>query len=244
MKAGYFISGTDTGVGKTVVTGGLLGVLRKRGHSAIALKPVQSGAVRRGDTLVPEDAAFYRSTANLPYTMDDLNLYRFIPPVSPGLAARMSGITVDPDLIENFVNKAATNHEIVLVEGAGGLCVPLVDNQFTMADLALLLEMPLVIVARPNLGTINHTVLTVSYARQRGIPVKGIIINGFRPESATEDEKTNPAVIEEMTGVPVLGIIPYLSEVNVEKETSGNLVDVIEKTVRWQELLPTGGLGL
>ncbi len=237
IARGYFVTGTDTSVGKTVITGGLTGVFRKNGVRAAALKPVQTGGIESEDGLLSEDALFYRAAAGLPYSSREMNPCCFRQPLAPNLAARFSGEAIDPELLAEAYQRLAGESEVVLVEGAGGICVPLLDYHFTMADLARLLGLPLLVVARPGLGTINHTVLTVRYAQREGIEVKGIIINGYRKEQATLAERTNPEVIEGMTGVPILGIVPYLPDVSVESSQAGRLVEVIEAKVNWRSLL-------
>jgi len=237
LAIGIFVTGTDTGVGKTVVTGGLAGALRKNGVKAAAFKPVQTGGIESEEGLISEDALFYQAVTGLPYSSRELNPCCFKPPLSPNVAARISGQVIDPVAIEAAYIRLAAENDFVLVEGAGGLCVPLVDYHFTMADLARLLNTPLLVVARPGLGTINHTVLTVKYAQQAGLVVKGIIINGYRKDQATLAERTNPEVIEGMTGVPILGIVPYLPEVSVESGRAGGLIEVIEENVNWRVLV-------
>lgn len=237
LAKGIFVTGTDTGVGKTVVTAGLTGVLRKNGFKATAFKPVQTGGIESEEGLISEDALFYREAAGLPYSSRELNPCCLKPPLSPNVAARVSGQVIAPPALAEAYYRLAAENDFVLVEGAGGLCVPLVDYHFTMADLARLLNTPLLVVARPGLGTINHTVLTVKCAQQAGIKVKGIIINGYREDQATMTERTNPEVIEGMTGIPILGIVPYLPEVNVESGRAGGLLDVIEEKVDWRSLI-------
>lgn len=240
MTTGLFVTGTDTGVGKTVITGGLAGVLRKNGIKAAAFKPVQTGGIESEGGLLSEDALFYRAAAGLPYSSREMNPCCLRPPLSPNVAARLSGQVIDPGALAEAYRRLAAENDFVLVEGAGGICVPLVDYQFTMADLARLLCIPLLVVARPGLGTINHTVLTVRYAQLSGIEVKGIIISGYREEQATLAERTNPEVIEGMTGVPILGVVPYLPEVSVEAGHAGGLLDTIEEKVDWRRIIQTG----
>ncbi|HHW43637.1 MAG TPA: dethiobiotin synthase [Desulfotomaculum sp.] len=237
MGKGYLVTGTDTGVGKTVITAALVGVWRRRGIDALAVKPVQSGAVMQDGQLIPEDAAFYRRAAGLSLPMDELNLYRFEPAVSPHLAAQLSGESIAPGRVVDFCRQALQKHHLTLVEGAGGLCVPLSGLEFTVAHLAGELSLPLLVVARPGLGSINHTVLTVAYARNAGLAVAGIIINGQKQEEAGPTERDNPVVIEAMTGVRVLGIVPYLPAVSVEEGRTGGLLDAVEQAVAWRELL-------
>lgn len=237
MSKGLFITGTDTGVGKTVITAGLAGVLRKNGIKAAAYKPVQTGGIESEEGLLSEDALYYRAAAGLPYSSKDMNPCCFRLPLSPNVAAQLDRQSVDPVILEEVYLHLAAENDFVLVEGAGGLCVPLAGYNYTMADLALQLDTPLLVVARPGLGTINHTVLTVSYARRSGLEVKGIIINGYRADQATLAEQTSPEVIREMTGIPILGIVPYLPEVSVEAGRTGSLIEMIEEKVDWRKLI-------
>ncbi len=237
MGRGYLVTGTDTGVGKTVITAALVGVWRRHGIDAVAVKPVQSGAVEVNGELVPEDAVFYCHAAGLPYSVDELNLYRFSAAVSPHLSAELSGEKIEPSKVVQFCRKMLKRFELVLIEGAGGLCVPLSGPDFIVADLAQELFLPLLVVARPGLGSINHTVLTVAYAQSRGISVAGVIINGLREEEVGPAEKDNPRMITAMTGVPVLGIVPYLSGVSVEKRRAHGLLEAVENAVDWQYLI-------
>jgi len=237
VTRGLFVTGTDTGVGKTVITGGLAGVLGKNGIKAVAYKPVQTGGIESEEGLLSGDALFYRVAAGLPYTSRELNPCCLKAPLSPNVAAWAEGKVVHPPALVEAYRRLAAENDFVLVEGAGGICVPLVDYRFTMADLARLLELPLLVVARPGLGAVNHTVLTVEYARRAGLAVKGVVISGYREDRAGMAERTNPGVIEGMTGVPVLGIVPHLPEVNVEEGRAGGLVDVIEAKVDWRRLV-------
>ena len=234
-----FITGTDTGVGKTAVTAGLTAILRAHGRDAVPMKPVQTGGIPAGNQILAEDVQFYRRVTSLPVTPAEINPYCLIPAVSPHIAARLSGTTIDLDEIEQAYCRLASRHEVVLVEGAGGICVPINDS-FIFADLAKRLNLPLLVVARPDLGTINHTVLTVRYAQQCGLKVTGIIINGYRAETATMAEKTNPEVIQALTGIPILGIIPWIDGLNVETGQAANLTEAISNSVKWSEIFQGG----
>ena len=187
--AGYFVTGTDTGVGKTRVTVALAAELRARGQRVIAAKPCESGG---GD-----DAVLIGRAAGHP----PICLYRFAPPLAPGVAAEAQGISIDLDAIYRAL--AEHPHDTMLVEGAGGLLCPLGGLQ-TMADLAARLRLPLLIVARSGLGTINHTLLTISEARRRGLQVAGIILSEVSADR-TPDEPTNPTWIERLGDVRILG---------------------------------------
>ncbi|NPV27067.1 MAG: dethiobiotin synthase [Firmicutes bacterium] len=237
MTKGYFITGTDTGVGKTVVTAGLMAGWRQRGIEAIAMKPVATGGVLVDGQLIAEDAQFYLKTGNLDLPQSDINCYCFQPAVSPHLAAALTGQQIQLSVIRQAFTRLTKQYQLVLVEGAGGLCVPLTGPEFTMADLAKDLGLPLIIVARPGLGTINHTVLTVKWAQHLGLTVKGIIINGCNPTGLDLMEQNNVAMITQMTGAPILGLLPQVDGLSVEKNNPVNLVEIINAHLNWHELL-------
>ncbi|MCL5737016.1 MAG: dethiobiotin synthase [Actinobacteria bacterium] len=232
---GLFVTGTDTGVGKTVVAGALAAVLKRQGHSVGVMKPVTAGAVLQNGRLVSEDATFLMLAAGADDAPSLVSPYLLREPVSPNVAARLEGVEIDPQSILLACRTLARQHDIVIVEGAGGLLVPLRDH-FTMADLAILLDLPLLVVARPNLGTINHSLLTVLYAKTLGLQVAGVVVNGLRPESAGIAEETGPGIIQEMSGVPIIGILPYLPDVSVEKPCLDGLLQAAEKALDLSKL--------
>lgn len=205
---GLFVTATDTEVGKTLVAGGLAGVLRERGIDAGVYKPLQSGHLATD----PEgDAARLKALAQVNDPLEEICPYSFREPLAPLIAMRRAGMSVTLDDLLKGYDKALRNHSFVIVEGAGGLAVPYAEKALVV-DLAERVGLPLVIVARPNLGTVNHTVLTVEFAKQRGIEVIGIILSGLGKSPIGIAEETNPGLIEEWTGIPVLGTIPWLGE--------------------------------
>ena len=209
MKA-YFITGTDTGVGKTVVTGALAAVLARTGLSVGVMKPCESGCAEKDGELVPADALFLRDMAGCDDALDKVCPYRLRAPLAPGVAAKLEGVVIDPARIQDLFAAACRRHDSVLVEGAGGLLVPMTDVLLTI-DLARLLAIPLIIVARLSLGAINHTLLTVREAERAGLVIAGIILNQTAQEYGLA-EQTNPDVISRFAGVPILGIMPFVSE--------------------------------
>jgi dethiobiotin synthetase len=207
---GIFVTGTDTDVGKTLIAAGITAALRQRGLQAGYFKPVQSGCPEEGGRLIPTDARLVRELAALPEPLELLTPITLRLPLAPGVAAAREGVQVDLERVAAAFRELAGRHDFLVVEGAGGLYVPLVDNKFLVLDLARWLNLPLLVVARAGLGTINHTALTVLAARQAGLPVAGVILNRG---SATPGlaEQTNPAVIEAITGVPILGKVPEIA---------------------------------
>jgi dethiobiotin synthetase len=210
---GIFITGTDTDVGKTWVAAGLTAALRQRGVAAVYFKPVQSGCPREGARLVPTDAAFVRTLAELNEPLEALTPITLSLPLAPGVAAAQAGVTVDLERIAASLRDLAGRYDFFVVEGAGGLYVPLAGTEFLVLDLIRWLGLPLAVVAKSGLGTINHTVLTVKAAQTAGITVAGVILNRF-PENPGLADKTNPEVIEALTGVPVLGKLPEVTDLD------------------------------
>ncbi|WP_027339057.1 dethiobiotin synthase [Halonatronum saccharophilum] len=232
MRRGVFITGTDTDVGKTVVTTGLLAALRARGKDIGVMKPFQSGSIIKGDKMLAPDLEFVLDRVNLDDDYDLMNPIRLKEPLAPSVAAQIEGVKVEVDKVTKAYEELLKNRESLIVEGAGGLMVPLAQN-FLIPDLIKLLNLPIIIVARPNLGTINHTVLTIEVARSLGIEVLGVIINGLKEDEQGLAEKTNPEVIEKWTGIPVLGIIPYLDDLDDGEKLS----QVFEKRVDLERVI-------
>lgn len=214
---GVLVTGTDTGVGKTAVAAGLLRVLREEGLRVAPFKPVESGHVgasadARGDASWPADAACLRDAAGTALARDAVVPYVFAEPLAPAVAARRAGAAIDPRRLDAAWHALRSTHDLVVVEGAGGLLVPVTDD-LLVADLADRWGLPLVVVARPGLGTINHAALTVAAARARGLEVLGVVVNGM-PATPGAAEATNPAEIARVAQVPVLGVLPALAGVD------------------------------
>ena len=210
---GVFITGTDTDVGKTWVAAGLTAALRRRGVQAVYFKPVQSGCPREGGRLIPTDAKFARTLAGLDEALEVLTPIALGLPLAPGVAAAREGVAVDLGRIAAGLKDLAARYEFLVVEGAGGLYVPLVGTHFLVLDLIRWLGLPLAVVAKSGLGTINHTVLTVKAAQKIGVPVAGVVINRY-PERPSLAEETNPEVIARLTDTPILGKVPDVPQIS------------------------------
>lgn len=208
---GIFITGTDTGVGKTIVAATLARLLRMNGVKVGVMKPVTSGCREENGQLVSDDALLLCQAAGITVS-DDIAPYRLCEALAPAEAARIDGVRIDFSAIKAAFLRLASIYEYMIVEGAGGLMVPL-SGGLLVADLARELELPLLVVARPGLGTINHTVLTCFGAQQLGLQVAGVIINGM-PEHPGLAEKSAPHQIGSLCGAPVLGIWPQRNEVD------------------------------
>jgi len=202
---GLFVTGTDTGVGKTTVTAGIARILADQGVDVGVMKPVETGAPGPG---WPDDAGLLVQAARSTDPQEDVVPWTFTEPLAPLVAARNEARPVDLDVIERSYERLEDHHTFMLVEGAGGLSVSLTEH-IDMADLALRLELPLLIVTRIGLGTLNHTYLTVQYARSKGLAIAGLFVN--TPDGHGEDASspTNPAMLAERCELPVLAVAPY-----------------------------------
>lgn len=208
---GIFVTGTDTGVGKTIVAATLARLLRMNGASVGVMKPVTSGCREVSGELVSDDALLLSQAAGIGIS-DDVAPYRLREALAPAVAARIDGVQVDFSVIKASFDRLASSYDYVIVEGAGGLMVPL-SGGLLVADLALELGLPLLVVARPGLGTINHTVLTCFAARQMGLQVAGVIVNGM-PEHPGPAEQGAPHQIGSLCGASVLGVWPHRNEID------------------------------
>lgn len=203
------VSGTDTGVGKSVVAAALARALRARGRRVGVFKPAETGVPEQARPGDASDAARLHEAAGSDQPFESVWMYRFAQPLAPLVAARRCGRSIALDDITRRIAELAGVYQDVLVEGAGGLAVPLTDSA-DFAELAARAGMGLLIVARAGLGTLNHTVLTVRYARLRGLRIAGLVVNGFLPDSDDPSMQSNPAMLEELTGLPVLAVLPQL----------------------------------
>jgi dethiobiotin synthetase len=202
VSTGLFITGTDTGVGKTHVTASLLAELRRRGVRAAAFKPIACGTGGR------HDAEIYAAIMKHEQPLDVINPIHLRHPLAPSVAARLEHTRIDLRRIRACYRQLASTYSIVLVEGAGGLMVPIRDDYF-VADLARSLKLPLLVVARLGLGTINHSLLTVRQARGEGLTVRGIVLNDTVGGKRNQAARTNIKIVPELCGAPLLGIMPH-----------------------------------
>jgi dethiobiotin synthetase len=224
MNRGLFITGTDTGVGKTIVAATLARLLKMRGLNVGVMKPVTSGCREENGRLISDDAQLLCQAAGAVYG-DDVAPYLLREALAPAEAAKLDGVRIDFTHIKEAFDRLAAAHDFMIVEGAGGLMVPLAGGML-VADLARLLELPLVVVARPNLGTINHTVLTCFAAQQMELKVSGVIINKY-PAVPDLAERSASHHIGSLCGAPVLGIWPQRDDLD-EMEAIDGLADWLD----------------
>jgi dethiobiotin synthetase len=229
------ITGTDTGVGKTMVSCGLAAALRRLGWSVGVLKPAETGCTPLPDGgLRPEDATRLKFFSDSPLDVALICPYVLRQPLAPLVAAELAGSAIDLDQISRRHQAVAAAHDVTLIEGAGGLLVPLAP-QATFAELAKRLDAPLVVVVGSKLGAINHALLTVRYAQSTGLRVLGYIIN-FPAADADAAARSNVAVLTDWLGPP-LGVVPFLGDVDMTAASRDRLAEVFAAQVRIAALL-------
>lgn len=236
--AGLFITATDTEVGKTVITGAIAAALKGRGIDVGVMKPMASGGVADGTgNIVAEDATFLMQAAGIGQRENRLvNPVCLAPSLTPAVAAALSGIKIDVKNVITAFQQLAKLHDPVIVEGVGGIVAPL-WQKYLVADLMAELALPVIVVTRPNLGTINHTVLTVAYGRSRGLDIAGIIINGWNQAEVGILETSNEEYIKELTGLPILGKFPYVDSISVPQGKTLGLAELAEKYLQMDEII-------
>ncbi|WP_428605462.1 dethiobiotin synthase [Sedimenticola sp.] len=208
MPQGYFITGTDTDSGKTVVTLGLMQRLQSQGYRVVGMKPVAAGADQTPDGWRNQDALQLQAQASRPVDYHLLNPYCFEPPIAPHRAAELAGRVIDFTEIKRCFDQLAGTSDRILVEGAGGWRVPLGPNQ-SMADLACALDLPVILVVGLRLGCINHALLSVDSIRASGARLAGWIGNQIDP--AMQQREANIDTLNAWLDLPCLGIVPWLS---------------------------------
>jgi dethiobiotin synthetase len=212
MSRGYFVTGTDTGVGKTLITAALLRRLRESGVKVAGMKPVAAGAVAGPEGRANEDALLLQAESSVRHPYALVNPWLFEAAVAPHIAASESGVVIDTDRIVQAYETLRASADVVLAEGAGGFLVPL-DAQRSFAELPGLLGMEVLLVVGLRLGCLNHALLTVEAIAARGYRLAGWIGNGIDPAFARRD--ANIATLTEMIAAPCLGIVPWLADPGV-----------------------------
>ena len=205
-RPGLFVTGTDTGVGKTVVAAAIAYALRRRGARVGVCKVAATGCERRREGLVSADAEYLAYWADSRHPLDVVCPQRFADPLAPAVAAERAGTPLDWAAIRSSLDVVASDSDAIVVEGVGGVLVPM-DGGHTVLDLMRSLMLPAVVVARAGLGTINHTLLTVGAIRAAGVPVAGVVVNRY-PADADMATETNPDAIQRWGRVAVLCVCP------------------------------------
>lgn len=225
MEKGFFITGTDTGVGKTVITVALIKAISMLGQRACGMKPIETGCIKQGDVLIPSDGMFIKTIARMQENIRYVTPFCLESPLAPMAASEIDGVSIDCDKILQVFKDLSKLYDVIVVEGIGGLLVPIKKDYFVL-DLAKEFGLPVIVVSRPGLGTLNHTMLTVNYAIREGLDVVGIIMNFNHPPKETLAEDTNRDIIKQISPVPLIGVMPYLKDLEsstIEKAVFKNL---------------------
>lgn len=214
QNRGIFITGTDTGVGKSIVTACLALLLRQHGINVGVMKPIETGCRSQSHPRIGSDARLLMAAAQSNDHPKLVNPYCFKSPLAPLVAAEEEDVAVDPHRIVTAYRRLSDRHDFMLVEGVGGLMVPL-TQQMTVLNLIHLMNLPILIVAANRIGIINHTLLTIRCAEESGIGIRGVILN--HPQRKGDlSTRTNTGVLTSQIKVPVLGTVPYLGKLNLD----------------------------
>jgi dethiobiotin synthetase len=216
---GLFVSATDTGAGKTVIASSIARQWRREGRAFRVCKPVATGAIRKAGRLVSDDTlALSRAAGD--DDLDAITPFVFEVPAAPPVAARLAGVELTLAALEQAVRRRSAGNAI-LVEGVGGLLCPLTESS-TVADLAARLRLPLVVVTRRSLGTLNHTLMTLEVARHRRLVVAGVVVNETTPIAGQADE-TNVEELAKRIDVPILAVVPHRRGKEEERSAIGQV---------------------
>jgi dethiobiotin synthetase len=210
MPSGYFVTGTGTGVGKTLVSCALLHAFCVQGKLAVGMKPVAAG-VENGKWA---DVELLAAASNVNAPRELINPYALVPPIAPHIAAKRAGIQIDIAAIRNACVELQKLADIVIVEGIGGFCVPLNDHQDS-ADMAQALGLPVLLIVGMQLGCLNHALLTARAVRAAGLPLEGWIANRVDPDMQVCDE--NVAALEQRLDCPLLGVLRFEQNPDAKK---------------------------
>jgi dethiobiotin synthetase len=224
--SGFFITGTDTGVGKTFFTKGLTTALRRRGMRVGVMKPVETGC-GPSEKRHPTDALALATAAGNDFDVSLVCPYQFEAPLAPEVAARLEGQEIDSQIILTAYQSMSRQCDLTLVEGAGGLMVP-IARSYTMADLVDDLKIPILLVVDSKLGAVNHTLLTLETAASRDLKVRGYVLNHASPTADLASE-TNAELLSRYTDIACLGSIPW--------QPDHDATEIIDNAIDWNRLL-------
>lgn len=206
MSRGFFVAGTDTGVGKTLISAALVYGFAQRGLAAAGMKPVAAGCQVEQGELLSDDVAMLRAASNVPLPLNVINPYAFEPPLAPHIAAQQIGQRIELSTIYASFTQAVTATDVLVVEGVGGFRVPINDTQ-DMADLAVMLGLPVLLVVGMRLGCLNHALLSVEAILARRLNLAGWVANCIDPDMAALEE--NLAALESRIPAPRVGTVPF-----------------------------------
>jgi dethiobiotin synthetase len=235
-KNGLFITGTDTGVGKTLIAGGIAHVLAQQGLRVGVFKPIATGCRMEKGKLVSDDARFLAKCSGCSCGLAVVNPITYATPAAPIVASEIENRVIDYGRIEDAYRFICEHHDIVIVEGIGGIRVP-VSKRVDVLELADQFGLPVVVVARPNLGTINHTLLTADAIRINDLPFAGVVISGYNTDTTDPAEQTAARIIAEFDDIKILSVVPFDPTSSVEQNMLGHpIIDALD-AVDWQKII-------
>jgi dethiobiotin synthetase len=232
---GLFITATDTGVGKTLVAGAIAKILSQKGKKVGVFKPIATGCRKTREGLISEDAEFLAHCADSEFALDIINPITFEIPAAPFACEETENKKVDFEKIATAYNYIRSKTDLVIVEGIGGIRVP-ITKDIDVLSLAKAFNLPVIIVAKSKLGTINHTLLTIDATRQSGLSLAGVIINGY-DETGDLAEKTNTAIIKELGKVEIMAVVPFDNTTNMKKFVIGQKILKPLQNINWLKII-------
>lgn len=229
MKQGYFIAGTDTGVGKTRITLALMHAFQKNGLTVTGMKPVASGCDETSEGLINEDALLLQAQSSFDIPYENINPYAFELPVSPHIAAEKAGTRIQIDIIHKQMLLLMKDADCLMVEGVGGWRVPLCDrkgNQKNTEDLAIALALPVILVVGMRLGCLNHALLTYEAIIRSGLQCAGWVANQVDPNFTHLQE--NIETLKAQFNAPLIGVVPFQESIRTERVSDLLDISVLE----------------
>lgn len=218
MTKGFFVTGTDTGIGKTTVSCALLHAFAAQGKKVAGMKPIAAGS-ENGQWM---DVELLLAASNVNISRQQINPYAFDPPISPHIAAQQASTEIDLSVIHEAYLELSELAEIVIVEGVGGFLVPINQRQ-NGADLAKILDLPVILVIGMRLGCLNHALLTAQTIQIAGLTLAGWVANCMDPQMLVLEQ--NIATLEQRLNCPLLGVLPFESDMDVQK--GAEFLDVV-----------------
>lgn len=206
MNQAYFVTGTDTGSGKTTIASALIRHFVNQGLQTVGMKPIASGCDFVDGQAINEDVTALVRASNVNAPKAIVNPYRFMPAIAPHIAASQAGVNIDTQVILDAYHQLSRMADVVIVEGAGGFLVPINADQ-TLADLAIQLDIPIILVVGMRLGCINHALLTVEAVKSRGLTLAGWVANQVDPHMA--EFEANLQTLQQRIEIPCLGVVGY-----------------------------------
>lgn len=237
-KDGLFITGTDAGVGKTLIAGGIARILARQDLKVGVFKPIATGCRRQWEGSVNAETEFLANCANSDLPLSTITPVGYATDAPVIVSAAHEGLAIDFDRIASAYKDICENTDIIIVEGLGGVREPL-TQEYDLLDLAVEFALPVVIVARLNRGTINHTLMTIDCIHAAGLKIAGVIINGYDATEATAFDDAIEQVITQCSGVNILSVVPLDEDADIQEQNLGEFIVGTLSDCNWQELAAT-----